>query len=275
MKISIQGYEGSFHQTAAEKYFGTDIEIVPCATFREVTAAVQKGVVNAGVMAIENSIAGSILPNYALLQNSSLSVTGEVCLSIEQNLLGVKGSSIAAIKEVESHPMALLQCLDFLENETKGARLVESVDTALSARIVAERGDESIAAIASARAAELFGLDILAANINTVKANYTRFLIIEQSDKVILHTDANKASLYFKVSHKKGALLEALNVFERLNINMSKLQSYPIPTDPFRYLFHVDVEFEGLERFRQSIEELKHHTEDFCICGIYKSNNLK
>lgn len=275
MKISIQGYEGSFHQTAAEKYFGTDIEIVPCATFREVTAAVEKGTVNAGVMAIENSIAGSILPNYALLQNSSLSVTGEVCLSIEQNLLGVKGASLKDIKEVESHPMALLQCLDFLEDKVKGARLVESADTALSAKAVAERGDKSVAAIASARAAELFGLDILAANINTVKANYTRFLIIEQSDKVVMRTDANKASLYFKVSHEKGALLEALNVFERMNINMSKLQSYPIPTDPFRYLFHVDVEFGDLECFRNGIEELKRHTEDFCICGIYVNNSLR
>ncbi|MEG2282532.1 MAG: prephenate dehydratase domain-containing protein, partial [Rikenellaceae bacterium] len=183
MKISIQGYEGSFHQIAAEKYFGGEIEIVPCATFREVTLAVEKGSVNAGIMAIENSIAGSILPNYALLQNPSLTVTGEVYLSIEQNLLGVKGASIADIKEVESHPMALLQCLNFLEDNIKGVRMVESADTALSAKDVALRGDKSVAAIASRRAAELFGLEILAPNINTVKVNYTRFLVIEQSDK--------------------------------------------------------------------------------------------
>ncbi|MEG2493175.1 MAG: prephenate dehydratase [Rikenellaceae bacterium] len=275
MKISIQGYEGSFHQIAAEKYFGGEIEIVPCATFREVTLAVENGSVNAGIMAIENSIAGSILPNYALLQNPSLTVTGEVYLSIEQNLLGVKGASIADIKEVESHPMALLQCLNFLEDNIKGVRMVESADTALSAKDVALRGDKSVAAIASRRAAELFGLEILAPNINTVKVNYTRFLVIEQSDKVILHTNANKASLYFKVSHERGTLLEALSVFEDKNINMSKLQSYPIPTDPFRYLFHVDVEFEGLERFRECVDELRSHTEDFCICGIYVSNILK
>ncbi len=274
MRISIQGYEGSFHQMVAERYFGEDIELIMCPTFREVTGSVEKGIADAGVMAIENSIAGSILPNYSLLQNSSLSITGEVYLSIKQNLMAVKGAKLSDIKEIESHPMAILQCLDYIETEMQKVRIVESEDTGLSAKHVAEKGDKSVAAIASALAAEMFGLEILAPDINTVKSNYTRFLIIEKSDKVIPEPEADKASLYFKVPHSKGALVDALHAFDAHNMNMSKLQSYPIPTDPFRYLFHVDVVFDNIGTFKGCVQELKKHTEDFCICGIYKQGEL-
>lgn len=274
MKISIQGYEGSFHHAVSESYFGKSAEIAPCDTFREVIRLVESGEVNAGIMAIENSIAGSIMPNYSLLQNSSLTISGERYLSIEQNIVGLKGTILSEVKEIESHPMAILQCLDFIQSDMPQARVVESEDTALSARNVAERGDKSIVAIASKCAAELYGLEVLACNVNTVKNNYTRFLIIEKSDKVIVSSEANKASLYFKTSHRKGSLVEALKVFEVTDINMSKLQSCPIPTDPFNYLFHVDVEFNGMEVFRACVEELKRHTDDFCICGIYKKGEL-
>ena len=153
-------------------------------------------------------------------------------------------------------------------------KIVESEDTALSARRVAEGSSRTTAAIAGDLAAKLFGLDIVAPNINTVKNNYTRFLILEKSDKVIPPANADKASLYFKVSHEHGALLTGLQSFSKKNINMTKLQSYPIPEDPFRYLFHVDVTFRTLEDFREAVEELRRHSEDFCICGVYRSAKL-
>lgn len=274
-KIAIQGYEGSFHQQAAYKYFGENIEIIPCATFSEVTSKVESLEADAGVMAIENSIAGSILPNYRLLQNCSLKITGEVCLSIVQNLMILPDVELSEIEEVRSHPMAILQCLDYLESEgVTRYKLVESVDTALSAKQISDNGLKTVAAIASELAAKLYGLKIVAHNINTVKNNFTRFLVLERSDKVMPNMNINKASIYFEVEHKGGSLLSVLKCFELCHLNLSKLQSYPIPTDPFSYLFHADVEFDSVENFETSINYASGACKNIFICGIYtKADN--
>ncbi|HIS34922.1 MAG TPA: prephenate dehydratase [Candidatus Avirikenella pullistercoris] len=274
-RVSIQGYEGCFHQVAAYHYFGEDIDIVPCSTFREVTNMVESGEVDAGMMAIENSIAGSILPNYSLLQNCSLKITGEILLLIRQNLMALPGVGIEDIKEIHSHPMALLQCINYIEDLSHPKfKLVETVDTALSARELAENHITNAAAIAGELAAKLFGLKILAPDIHTVKNNYTRFLAIERADKAGEVADADKASFYFKVPHKQNSLLAVLRCFEQYNINMTKLQSYPIPSDPFRYLFHVDVEFDDISDYERVIENMPKVTEEFCICGKYKRGDF-
>lgn len=270
-KIAIQGYEGCFHQEAAYKYFGQGIEIEPCATFADVTRKIENLEVDAGVMAIENSIAGSILQNYRLLQNSSLKITGEVYLSIAQNFMVLPDVDPKDITEVRSHPIALLQCLDYLEREgTHRYKLVESVDTALSAKEISDKKLKNVAAIASELAAKLYGMKIIDRNINTVKNNFTRFLILERSDKVMPNLHINKASLYFEVTHTGGSLLSVLKCFELCGLNMSKLQSYPIPSDPFHYLFHTDVEFDDVEKFETAVKYASSASKNLFICGVYK-----
>ncbi|MDE6482235.1 MAG: prephenate dehydratase [Rikenellaceae bacterium] len=271
MKVSIQGYEGCFHQLAAWHFFGSDVEVLPCATFGDVVRSVETGDVAAGVMAIENSIAGSIMPNYRLLQKGSLKIVGEVLLHIRQHLMALPGVAIDSVEEVRSHPMALLQCMDFLEREDhRRFRLVEAEDTALSARRLMETGSRNAAAIAGSLAAELFGLEIIAPDIHTVKNNYTRFLILRRADEVRVEEGADKASLYFSVPHEHGSLVSVLRCFDGLGINMTKLQSYPIPSDPFRYLFHVDVEFERMDCFETAMEAVRGVTDRLCVCGVYK-----
>ncbi|MFI3267540.1 MAG: prephenate dehydratase [Rikenellaceae bacterium] len=270
-KVAIQGYEGCFHQEAAYKYFGENIEIVPCATFADVTSMIENLEVDAGVMAIENSIAGSILPNYRLLQNSSLKISGEVYLSIAQNMMVLPEVEPQNVTEVRSHPIAILQCLEYLESEGMHRyKIVETVDTALSAKEISENKLTNVAAIASELAAKLYGLKIIAPNINTVKNNFTRFLIVERSDKVMPNVHINKASLYFEVEHTGGSLLSVLKCFELCGINMSKLQSYPIPSDPFHYLFHTDVEFDNIEDFETAIKYASSASKNLFICGAYK-----
>lgn len=270
IKVAIQGYEGCFHQLAARRFFGGGVEAVECATFREVVSCVRHERVDAGVMAIENSIAGSIMPNYGLLQGGWCRITGEVLLHIRQHLMALPGVTLDEIEEVHSHPMALLQCVDFLEGHGRRFRLVETEDTALSARRVSQAGTRNVAAIAGALAAELFGLDIIAGDIHTVKDNYTRFLIICRADKAEVVDDVDKASLYFKVPHRQGALVTVLRCFDEYGMNMSKLQSCPIPADPFTYLFHADVEFESVSDFDRAVAAVRRLTEELCVCGVYK-----
>lgn len=265
MKVAIQGYEGCFHQIAAEEYFGRAVTILPCATFREVAAAVESGRVEYGVMAIENSIAGSIIANYHILQDEQLQVEGEHYLPIEQNLMVLSGTRLEEIREVQSHPMALLQCTEYLDQHPW--RLIESEDTALSARHVAEQGLRHTAAIASRRAAELFGLEIVAPEINTVKNNYTRFMILKRHDHAY-PVLADKASLYFQTDHCQGALLKALQALE--GINLSKLQSYPIPNRPWHYSFHVDMEFDRLDDYISALDRLQRVTTEIHVYGVYK-----
>ncbi len=272
LKVSIQGYEGSFHQSAALKFFGSTTQILPCATFNEVIKSVNSKEVDAGVMAIENSIAGSILPNYNLLQKSNLLIVGEVYLQIGQNLLVNKNVEFEDIKEVHSHPMALQQCLVFLEKYSW--KLIETEDTALSAKHIHQHKSKHIAAIASRLAAELFGLKILAPNIHTMKNNYTRFLMLQRQQKIQTPIDANKASLNFHTDHSKGSLAKVLTKISEADINLSKLQSFPIPGSDFKYSFHADLEFENLTQFESVIKAIQPSTEYLKIYGIYKNGKL-
>lgn len=269
-KVTIQGYEGSFHQEAARQFFGKEVEVIPCATFREVVKiGANKKESDGAVMAIENSIAGSILPNYNLLQKSNLKIVGEVYLQIKQNLIVNPGVKLEDIKEVHSHTMALQQCYDFLDKHKW--KLVETEDTALSAKHIYQHKSKHIAAIASKLAAELYNLDILAPAIQTMKNNYTRFLILQREGAVPVITNANKASVNFVTDHSKGSLARVLSKIAEGGINLSKLQSFPIPGSDFKYSFHADMEFETIDQFHQVIEEMKPSTVELKIYGIYKN----
>lgn len=272
-KVSIQGYEGSFHQVAARQFFGKDVEVLPCATFRDVIKiASSKKESDGGVMAIENSIAGSILPNYNLLQKSNLTIIGEIYLQIKQNLLVNRGVTLEDIREVHSHPMAIQQCLAFLDKYNW--KLVETEDTALSAKLIHQHRSKHIAGIASKLAAELFDLDIIGPNIHTMKHNYTRFLILQRDDETADITGADKASVTFHTDHSRGSLAKVLSSIANGGINLSKLQSFPIPGSDWKYAFHADMEFESLNQFNIVINEIKPLTEEVKVYGVYKKGKV-
>jgi prephenate dehydratase len=269
-KIAIQGFEGCFHQVAAQHYFGKNTNILPCASFRElVKAAQQEKTCTAAVMAIENSIVGSILPNYSLLQQSHLEISGEIYLTIRQQLLVNPGVQLTDIREVHSHPMALQQCFGFLDNYPHW-KLVETEDTALSARQLARHKARHTAAIASKLAADLFHLEVLAPNIHTQKKNYTRFLVLEKKGQGARIQSANKASVYFRVSHKKGSLARVLQKIADYDINLSKLQSFPVPGGEWAYYFHADLEFDVPDFFENAMEQIRPITENLQVLGRYK-----
>lgn len=268
-KVTIQGYEGSFHQVAAQLYHGKNVQVIPCATFRDVVKTGSNKKESAGaVMAIENSIAGSILPNYNLLQKSNLRITGEIYLQIRQNLLVNRGVRLEEIKEVHSHTMALQQCYEFLDKYKW--KLVETDDTALSAKHIHQHKSKHIAAIASKLAADLYNLEVLAPNIHTMKNNYTRFLMLQRDDMAQPVEGADKASVTFHTDHSKGSLAKVLTKIAEGGINLSKLQSFPIPGSDFKYAFHADMEFDSIGRFENVIEIIKQLTESIKIYGVYK-----
>jgi len=268
-KVSIQGYEGSFHQEAARQFFGKNVQVIPCDTFRDlVKIAANKKESNGGVMAIENSIAGSILANYNLLQKSNLRIVGEVYLHIKQNLLVNPGVKLEDIREVHSHTMALQQCHDFLDKHKW--KLVETEDTALSAKHIHQHKSKHIAAIASKLAAELYELNMIAPNIHTLKNNYTRFLVLQREDEAMSIEDADKASVNFHTDHSRGSLAKVLTKIAEGGINLSKLQSFPIPGSDFKYSFHADMEFDSPEQFNRVIEDIRPLTAEIKIYGIYK-----
>jgi len=271
--ICIQGYEGSFHQLAARIFFGKNVQIIPCATFRELIKITTDANLSAGaVMAIENSIAGSILPNYNLLQQSNLKVIGEVYLSISQNLLVSPGVQLKDIKEVHSHPMAILQCLDFVEKYNW--KLIETDDTALSAKHVHQHKSKHIAAIASKLAAELFNLEVIAPDIQTEKTNITRFLVLNRIEDIVEIDGANKASIYFQTNHAKGILSQVLLAIAKQDINLSKLQSMPIPGSDFKYGFYADMEFDSKKQLDKVLKSIASLTNNVKLFGVYKKGKL-
>ena len=273
-RVSIQGYEGSFHQVAAMQFFGKEVEVIPCDNFRDVVKiASNKKESDGGVMAIENSIAGSILPNYNLLQKSTLRIIGEVYLQIGQNLLVNPEVKLEDIREVHSHPMAILQCLEYLEKYNW--KLIETEDTALSAKHVHQHRSKHIAAIASKLAAELFQLKVISPNIHTMKNNYTRFLALSNSSNGVYAEDADKASVNFHTDHSRGSLARVLTAIADEGINLSKLQSFPIPGSDFKYSFHADMEFDRVEQFDSVMTKIKKITGDLKVLGVYKSGSVK
>jgi prephenate dehydratase len=275
LRIAIQGYEGSFHQEAARKFFGKNIEVVPCDTFRQlIKIASDKTQSDGAVMAIENSIAGSILPNYSLLQKSNLTIVGEKYLHIRQHFLVNRGVQLQDIKEVHSHPMALLQCLDFLEKHHSW-KLVETDDTALSAKYISRHKSKHTAAIASKLASELYDLDILVPDIHTLKNNYTRFLMLQRKEEAITVEDADKASLYFETDHSKGSLAKVLTLIAEKGVNLSKLQSMPIPGSDFLYGFYADMEIDSREQLEDVISETDKLTAHLKVFGAFKKGILR
>ncbi|MEO6682266.1 MAG: prephenate dehydratase [Ginsengibacter sp.] len=269
-KISIQGFEGSFHQSAARKFFGNDVEVVYCSTFKDVVRTAENKIKSdGGIMAIENSIAGSILPNYNLLQKSNLKIVGEIYLQIDQNLLVNPGVQLEDIREVHSHPMALLQCSDFLEKYDW--KLIETEDTGLSAKYIHENKSQHIAAIAGELAADIFQLDILAPNIHTQQNNYTRFWVLQNADMHCGVEGADKASIIFETDHSKGSLARVLQQISECDINLSKLQSMPIPGSDLKYAFHADCEFTHVEQLKKLLDLIKPITADVKVYGVYKN----
>jgi prephenate dehydratase len=273
-KVSIQGYEGSFHQVAAQQFFGKNVEVITCATFKDVIKiAGNKKESDGGVMAIENSIAGSILPNYNLLQKSNLRIAGEIYLQIKQNLLVNPGVKLEDIREVHSHHMAIQQCLQYLDKYNW--KLVETEDTALSAKHIHQHRSKHTAAIASKLAADLFQLNMIVPNIHTMKNNYTRFLILQREETIGEIKDADKASVNFHTDHSRGSLAKVLTTIAEGGINLSKLQSFPIPGSDFKYSFHADMEFKGIGQLNKVMEQIKPITEEVKVYGIYKKGLWK
>ncbi len=267
LKISIQGIEGCFHHDAARSYFGEGFEVKPALTFDAALEKVLSGESDYGVIAIENSIAGSIIPNYQLLRKSGLKVRGEISIHIGQHLMALPGTRLQDITEVQSHPMALHQCKDFFLDHS-GIKLVESPDTAYSAKMIATNQLKGVAAIAGELAADIYGLEIIARGIESHKDNYTRFLIVSSGDDIV--SDPDKASIYFQTAHASGSLGKVLNAISSFGVNLSKIQSHPVPSRNVLYGFYADLEIEGREQFEEVLKALEDYTTVMEVIGIYK-----
>jgi prephenate dehydratase len=268
--IAIQGGYGAFHEIAAHHYFeNEEIRILPRNTFRDMVTSLKDRKSDFGIMAIENSLAGSIIPNYNLIINTKMHIIGEIYLRIKQNLVAMPGVKISQLKEVYSHPMAILQCQDFFD-ALPGIRLIESIDTAMSAEEIAEKKLMDTGAISSRLAADKYGLDILAESIETNKMNYTRFLILSDNGVKIPTEEVSKASIYFTVAHKFGSLSKILSILSYYEINMAKIQSIPIPGKDWEYMFFVDVEISDFDMYKKSLEAIRPFTPSLGILGEYK-----
>ncbi|MFT6334456.1 MAG: prephenate dehydratase [Halioglobus sp.] len=272
-KIAIQGYPGSFHDEVCHQYFDDLAESIPADSFDLLAKMLSGGEVDAAVMAIENSIAGTILQNYRILREYGFWIVGERYLRIKHNLLAYPGSKIEDIREVHSHPMALNQCLKFLRNYPE-IKLVETEDTALSALRIMENKSADIASVSSIKAAELYGLDVLGSEIETSKSNYTRFFILERKNKN-KNDQADKASIYIRIPDVKGQLLKVLQVIHDHDLNMSKLQSFPVLGQIREYFFHLDIEFDTMNQYKNLKEDLMVFTQEYTELGIYKKDDIK
>lgn len=270
LKIAIQGIKGSNHHQVAEEFFGNGIELVECLSFDTLVDHLCNGTADKGIMAIENSIAGSIIPNYNLVYHNNIHIIGEHYLSIHHNLMALKGSTMENIEEVHSHPMALLQCKEFLKQYAH-IKLVEDVDTAETAKRIQDGRLKNIAAIAPKVAAQLYDLDIIAPEIQTIKNNATRFIILKKKNKVLPKEEINKASLRFITDHKRGSLATVLNVMSDCNLNLTKIQSLPVIETPWKYAFFVDITFESYDHFAKAKALLEIMSEDFQVLGEYKN----
>lgn len=271
-RVAIQGGLGAYHGIAAENFFaGEEVEIIPCITFRDIFKAIEKDPNVVGIMAIENTIAGSLLQNYELLKEHKLPIAGEYKLRISHCLAVFPGQTIHDIKEIQSHPIALMQCKDFL-NTLPSVKVVEHEDTALAGRDIMEHKMAGNGAICSTRAAEIYGLDILAKGIETNKRNFTRFLIFGNRwivDEIQQDEAINKASIVFTLPHNEGSLSKVLSVFSFYDINLTKIQSLPIIGREWEYQFYVDFKFNDHERYKQSLIAIKPLINELITLGEY------
>lgn len=269
-KIAIQGFSGCFHEEAGRKYFsGQDLTMVECSTFEDLFTSIDTGAADAAVMAVENSISGGLLPNLELIRKNDKKVKGEIYLRIVQNLMALPGQKIEDIKEVRTHYMAINQTREFFKKYPH-IKLVESEDTAKSAAQVAHEGLMGVGAVASECAAQLYGLEILRPSIETVKQNYTRFLIIDDS-AVVPEEEVTKASLCFTLPHTPGSLAHILAILSFYDMNLTRIQSLPIPGKEWQYFFYIDIKFNTYERYQQALSAVRPMTEGLQILGEYKA----
>ncbi|WP_395805123.1 prephenate dehydratase [Daejeonella sp.] len=269
-RVAIQGIRASFHEEAAFKFFGTDIEAVECNSFKQTCEELKNKKADFVVMAIENSIAGSLLPNYTLLREYNFTIVGEVYLAIQLHLLALPGVKFKDIKYVQSHPIAIRQCSDFFD-EFPHLQVIESSDTAACAKKIREENLTDTVAIANQLAAKLYDLQVMERRIESNKKNFTRFLIL--ADKPIGSTEANKASLSFQVGNSVGSLAEVLNIFSEHKINLSKIQSMPVLGKRNEYNFYVDIEWKNQSDYDLAIRKVLKHTVNFTIMGEYLKND--
>lgn len=272
-KVAIQGVKGSYHHGVAQAYFGENVDVNECMSFQELVLSLENDKSTDAVMAIENSIAGSIIPNYAYIDEYNLAIRGEYFQPIHHCLMALGDQKISDIKEVYSHPMALLQCKDFFR-EQPHIKLVEDADTADVAKRIYEKQIKGIAAVAGETAANMYNLNILAREIQTIKSNSTRFFILNKNKEVNVEKEKiNKASLKFLTDHKKGSLATVLNVMSDCGLNLTKIQSLPVISMPWKYSFFVDVTFTEYKDYEKAMSILKIMALELKILGEYKNQN--
>ena len=268
-RVAIQGYKGCFHEQAARLFYA-HVAPVECDTFEDLYKAMEEGRADAAVMAIENTVSGGLIHNFELLRSRSVPVKGEVYIRIEQNLMALPGQKLEDIREVRTHYMAINQTRPWFEKNAPWIRLTESEDTAKSAAQVAREGLKGVGAVASALAAELYGLTILAPGIETYKQNFTRFLILDPV-LTVPEADTNKAILCFTLPHKPGSLAQILTILSFYEMNLTRIQSLPIPGREWQYFFYADIKFSSPERYRQALQAVRPLIEDLQILGEYKA----
>ncbi len=278
IRVAIQGVAGAFHDMAAKEYFaGHTATIIPCDTFKEAFDAVKENRADTAMVAIENSLAGSLLPNYSLLKNSGLAIAGEIYLRIEQHFMALPGQQIQDIREVHSHPLAIIQCDEFLEPLRKrGVKIIDSIDTALSAKRIAENNLSGVAALASDLAAEMYNLQILARSVETNKRNFTRFMALApeklaQSLQKESGMQNNKASLSFTLPHQTGSLSQVLSMLAFYKLNLTKIQSAPIIGKEWEYIFYIDLLFEDYDMYTKALDAVRPIIDQLQILGEYVS----
>lgn len=276
MKIAIQGIKGSFHHIVAREYFGSEIELEECMSFTEIPVLLKNDAVDSAVMAIENSIAGAILPNYSLIDEYGLSIEGEVYINIHHHLMALKGQKLEDIKEVWSHPMALLQCRKFFR-EHPHIKLIEEKDTAEVARRIQQEKIRGVAAVAGDLAAELYDLEIIEGNIQTIKNNATRFFVLKKSKEAPYHPSKvahikDKSSIKFVTKHNKGSLAEILDIFAKHEINLTKIQSLPIIDKPWSYAFFIDLVIDDFQLYQNALHLIGRKVNHLKVLGEYHQN---
>jgi len=277
-RVAIQGYMGCFHEQAARLFYGDmpghsgqdGVSIVECDTFEGLYKAMEEGRADAAVMAIENTVSGGLLHNFELLRKQDVKVKGEIYIRIEQNLMALPGQTLQDIKEVRTHFMAINQTRPWFEKNAPWIKLTESEDTAKSAGEIAKSGEKGVGAVASALAAQLYGLNILAPGIETYKQNFTRFLILDPT-LTVPREQINKAILCFTLPHKPGSLAQILTILSFYEMNLTRIQSLPIPGHEWQYFFYADIKFSSVERYLQALSAVRPLIEDFQILGEYKA----
>lgn len=268
--IAIQGIQGSNHHKVAQAYFGNDVQLDECLSFDALVNSLLQEKSAYAIMALENTIAGSIIPNYALIDANNIHINGEFYLNIHHHLMALPNQKIEDITEVCSHPMALLQCKEFFK-QYPHIKLVEDVDTAAVAQKIQAEQRTKTAAIATKMAANLFELEILSTEIQTIKTNATRFVILQKEKPTNGIDQIDKASIRFELDHKRGSLAAVLNVMSDCKLNLTKIQSLPIIETPWKYAFFVDVTFENYENYTKAIAILEIMTTSLKVLGTYKN----